>query len=195
MYVFGVDIPLVEIFFVMAVFVVVMIALLMYLIARVHQINRKVEKLNVAEKKDLGSLKAIEEGMVKLKDETEQDICLLSNIKDEINRVLKTSWKGLVIEKKALKKVHKKVKRKIKEKKRKLKEKLPPEYEVSYFAKYEPKPKKPKAKAPEIKKKPAKKVVRKKSRKRIARMKKAGTMPAKYIVSYPAVYRKKEAKK
>jgi biopolymer transport protein ExbB/TolQ len=139
MYVFGIDIPLVEIFFVMAVFVVIMIALLVYLIARVHQINRRILKLSSAEKRDVISLKAIEGDMEKIKEETEQDICLLSNIKDELDKVLRTSWKGVVIEKKSIRKVHKKVEKKIKEKKKKVvgrATKLPPQYNVSYFARY-----------------------------------------------------------
>lgn len=140
MYVFGVDIPLVEIFFVMAGFVVIMIALLVYLIARVHQMNKRILRLTSDEKKDVGSLKSIEGDMLKVKNETEQDICLLSNIKDELDKVLRTSWKGVVVEREGLKKVSKHVHRKLKEKQKKHKRIVKtfnlPQYSVSYMTKY-----------------------------------------------------------
>ena len=140
MYVFGVDIPLVEIFFVMAGFVVIMIALLVYLIAKVHQMNKRILRLTSDEKKDVGELKLIEGDMLKVKNETEQDICLLSNIKDELDKVLRTSWKGVVVEKEGLQRVRKHVHRKLKEKEKKHRHIAKtfnlPQYSVSYIAKY-----------------------------------------------------------
>lgn len=140
MYVFGVDIPLVEIFFVMAGFVVIMIALLVYLTAKVHQMNRRILRLTADEKKDVGSLRAIEGDMLRVKNETEQDICLLSNIKDELDKVLRTSWKGVVVEKEGLQRVRKHVHRKLKEKQKKhrhiAKQYRLPQYSVSYVTKY-----------------------------------------------------------
>jgi hypothetical protein len=146
MYVFGIDIPLVEIFFVMAVFVVAMIIMLVYLITRVRQINAKIQKLGASERLGMRGILELKNDMEGIKDETEQDICLLSNIKDELDKVLKNSWRGVIIEKKGLKKIHRKVKRKIKEKKKRKKRievrtRLPPMYDVSYITKYKEQPK------------------------------------------------------
>ena len=88
MYVFGVDIPLVEIFFVLTIVSILILFLLIFITIEVIVTNRKLTKMLREEHKSISELDDIQKELKETKEETEKDMVLLENIRRELSIIL-----------------------------------------------------------------------------------------------------------
>ncbi len=95
MYVFGLDVPLVEIFFFMTVIMLIMVVMLFYLIVSIKEINKKIKRVMAEEKDEIKGLNALRRDMARIERETEKDMVFLSKIKEELDAVLRNERKEL----------------------------------------------------------------------------------------------------
>ena len=115
MYVFGVDIPLVEIFFVLTIVTILILFFLIFIMVEVIRTNLKLTKMVADEKKSIKELDAIQEELTTTKEETEKDMILLEDIRKELGEILKDERQELRFLK-GLKEVEGRVKKRVIEK-------------------------------------------------------------------------------
>ena len=122
MYVFGIDIPLAEIFFIFLVLIIAVAIALLYVMYKVGQINRKMDKITRQEreqladftevtkdeKKELSALRSMKKELDKVLDEQGDELAILKKIKQLENKKDKT---GLPLILKKLTQLQKKAKK------------------------------------------------------------------------------------
>ena len=88
MYVFGIDIPLVEIFFVLTIVSIIILFLLIFITIEVISTNRKLTRMLREEHKSINELDDIQKELKETKEETEKDMALLENIRRELSVII-----------------------------------------------------------------------------------------------------------
>ena len=89
MYVFGIDIPLVEFFLIITIFFAIMFVMLVYTIFEIIRINRRLRVLMKEEAVELRDLRALRKELDEIRDETGKDMQLLAGIRKELDEILK----------------------------------------------------------------------------------------------------------
>jgi hypothetical protein len=95
MYVFGVDVPLVELFLVVTVFIAILFALLVYTVVKIVQINKKLDQVMDEEDEALKDFKKLSTEEGEVREDAEKELKALNSIKTELKQVLSNEQKEL----------------------------------------------------------------------------------------------------
>lgn len=100
MYIFGADVPLVEVFVGISILMLVTFLLIVYILIRLAILNKKINKITTEEEEELRQFKSIRKGVEETRAHEEEEVDSLRKLKNDIEKILEAEREQLKAAKK-----------------------------------------------------------------------------------------------